>query len=121
MDRSFWTDRIASFLEDLGSEEFQQRSWIRGEGDEVSSFEEAVCALSDFDLVGFAERCTAWGYPPGFSEDLLAFDRDLGDYARRIRPGTRHEAILADPMWSALRARAKVLANVVRAGGDRRT
>jgi len=113
MDPETWRNRIASSLEDLGDEDFQRRSWLRGEGNEVSSFEEAVCALRDFDLSGFAERCVDWGFPMDLPERLLRYWDDLKKYAAEMGSTPSHDYILADPRWDLLRVRARELAQVV--------
>jgi hypothetical protein len=37
-----WIDAVVKVLEEFSSDEFQQRVWLRGEGPEISSYEEAV-------------------------------------------------------------------------------
>jgi hypothetical protein len=113
MDRETWIQRIASSLWTLGDANFQERSWVRAEGDEVSSFDEALCALSDFDLEGFAARCAHWEFPEDLSSKLLDYWSDLKDYAHRLGPYPSPEVVLGDSRWRELRDRAKTLSETL--------
>ena len=120
MDASTWIDRTADCLADLGDAELQDRAWLEGEGDEVSSFTEAFYALSDFDLPGFIERCEGWGYESDLAVALSDYWADLRTFVDGFVGMPSPEVVLAHPAWDSLRSRARVLSERVRAGKPRR-
>ena len=119
MDREVWIEQIAIALEGLGDRQFQQRVWLRGEGPEVSSFDEAVCALDDKDLAGLIDHCGEWGYPGDLADRLRRYDQALEQFIHDIGPYPRTELILSDPRWAGLCEEAKGLADELRAAHSR--
>jgi len=107
MDQRTWIDQLADVFSALSDRSFQERVWLRGEGPEVSSFDEEVCGLQDKDLDGFIERCSDWNLDPSLASELRSYDVALMEIVRDVGPNARPETVLDDPRWPALREAAR--------------
>lgn len=47
MNNFEWLQSVREVIHDFSDAEFQRQSWIHGESEKVSSFEELVCRLYD--------------------------------------------------------------------------
>ena len=106
---------IVECLRELGDAEYQQRVWIRGEGDEVSSFAEATCRLFDDTGLGdlLEKRDTvispeADAVLSRLSDSLDSFDEMTDEQILRSRrwPAVRRLALQAIEVINDLRAAA---------------
>ena len=104
-----WKDSLTRVLRRFSETEYQARVWLRGDGPEVDSYEEAVTALDDYDFNSFVE-CSRRSdlLTDAKVAELYKFKQSLGEFDRSVVSGlfARPEHFL-DPKWSAVVAAAK--------------
>jgi hypothetical protein len=88
---------IAECIRQLASIEFQERVWVRGDGPEVSSFDELVCQL--FDDTGLGEVLLAGRGAATFGVDADLELRRLSDMLDRVPAGLDAGSLLRHPIW----------------------
>jgi len=104
-----WVDAIVKTLEEFSSEEFQERVWLRGDGPQVSSYEEAVNRF--FDDYDADELINVQWRDAGLTHDernkLVAFRETLEAF-NKLLPKVPHPAeVLGNPGWPRVRAAAR--------------
>ena len=113
ISRERWITLTTDLLRQLSDPSFQARVWARGEGPEISSWEETSNLFLDHvNPSGFLER--SW-QKLGLTEDardlLLNLARALDGYAPA--PDARTEQILRDQRWRCIQDQAaKALASM---------
>ncbi len=108
IERQLWIKNITDTLEVFASEEFQTRVWIKGSGPEVSSFVEAVCQLSDYQLDLLVD--TEWRQIglTKIQHDKLAAFRDAIDKFNDVVPEFPNDLdVLSHPDWPQIRQLAQ--------------
>ena len=91
---------VESCLKELSDIDFQRRIWVRGEGPEVSSFEEAVCQL--FDDTSIGDQLDE-GQEVVLSPKLDSILRELKHLLNKIDYRMTAEEILNHPNWDKIR------------------
>ena len=110
-----WVESVIGVVKDIQNVENQQRVWIRGEGPECSSFEEAMCNFfDDFDADGLLKHSpTESGLTELQYSKLKEFRNAIRSYSDQTRILLRTKNIridhyvLADPQWHQIRALAQ--------------
>jgi len=104
-----WIDVVVKVLTEFSSQEFQERVWLRGEGPEVSSYEEAVNRFFD-DYAADKLIDVEWrraGLGRDKREKLASF-RDALDAFNKLLPNAPHpQEVLGKPEWRRVRAAAR--------------
>ena len=108
MELATWKDNVLSVVKEISDETFQTRVWLRGEGPEVSSFEEAINRLFDDYLVEdfieeFRKEHGAAGWLDRLQDLRVALDAYADATPRQVSPSE----VLSDPRWSRIRALAQ--------------
>ena len=93
-----WQQLVIDTLKELSDESFQERAWVRGEGDGISSPLETVNQL--FDDSGLGDLLVAGG---AFSDGADMALRKLGNLVDAIDFERPIEDLLADSNWLKLR------------------
>jgi hypothetical protein len=106
MTHQQWLNCILTSAQHVASREYQERTWLGGGGNEISSPEEVYCQLIEdctFDL--FFET-----YSKDFTEDQLrswaALKSVLERYWERMPQFPDPRKVLADPEWHEVREAA---------------
>ncbi len=47
MNQDFWEKQILEMIKEISDEKKQEEVWLKGQGAEVSSYEEVICSLYD--------------------------------------------------------------------------
>jgi hypothetical protein len=113
---ALWKKLMIENLEELSSLEFQERVWRRGEGPEVSSYEEAVDQFFDV-LMGAAEFNNHWRNLELTDcqwSSLKAFARMLDEFGNSVPDNSAPGQILDNPKWSNVRAKAQGVLKTLR-------
>lgn len=109
MEYQDWLNAIVAVLEELASQEFQERVWLRGEGPEVSSYEEAVNRF--FDDYATNELIDVEWRQAGLTDDerkILATFRDTLDEFNELVPVLPHpREVLGNSKWPRVRRAAQ--------------
>jgi hypothetical protein len=104
-----WIGAVVNVLEEFSSREFQERVWLRGEGPEVSSYDEAVNRF--FDDYAADELINVLWHQGGLDNDQrkkLAEFRDLLEVFNKLLPEVPHpREVLGNPEWPRVRAAAR--------------
>jgi len=103
MSLSQWAGNISKSLEPFYNLDFQIRAWLRGEGPEVSSLDEAICKLfDDSDFKGFLKLPEIRSNKKLFhalNEIYLALDSITDDI---ISDEKIEESFLGSPIWQRI-------------------
>jgi hypothetical protein len=102
-------DLVRTCLKELSNKELQERLWS-ATGEEVSSFEEAVCQLFDDSGLGdsLAKGETV------FSPELDALLLDLREHIRKVDPQESPMSIIESPTAVVIRALTyKILSQMI--------
>jgi hypothetical protein len=105
-----WIAVVIKVLEEFSSQEFQERVWLKGEGPEVSSYEEAVNRF--FDDYAADQLIDVQWRQAGLTKDkqkkLAAFRDALGAFDKLVPKVPHPQEILANPEWDRVRAAARI-------------
>ena len=95
-------DMILESLDELADIQLQERLWIGGEGSELSSLEETICALFDDSCLGMVLDKQECVYDEAIDAELVQLRSELGsiDVAKRIQD------IVASAEWRQIAWRA---------------
>ena len=115
-------DRILDqIVEPLGNPEYQERVWVRGEGPEISSYDEAT--------MYFNEDCERIFENPEYYEGInkenikllqilynmiAAFDEHIANTTSEYTTRAEHKMILSDPKWHEIQNFAKLVYNTLK-------
>ncbi len=114
MDSQLWIKNIVDTLEVFASEEFQTRVWIKGCGPEASSFVEAVCQLSDYQLDHLVDIEWRQIGLTNIQRDKLAAFRDAIDRFNHVVPETPNDLdVISHPDWPQIRQLAQSALDVL--------
>ncbi|MCP4658339.1 MAG: hypothetical protein GY856_23240 [bacterium] len=105
--------QVLQCLRELGDPTFQERVWLRGEGPEVSSYQELVSQLYDDTTLGDLLEDTDGGQVFSPEADLLL--HELSNALDRMTPAMGLEAMLQHPKWERIRELAARAASFVEA------
>ena len=84
-------------LHQLASTEFQERVWVRGEGPEISFYDELVCQL--FDDTGLGALLESENASAVLGDEATGSLLRLSHLLDQIPPGIGAEALLQLPIW----------------------
>lgn len=101
MDKDTWLRNILSMVQELSDKHYQEEVWLKGIGNEISSFTEAICGLfDDYDLDGFLDKYSSDEYLSESKIKMLILFRDkLNQYLLSKDQNLSTENLLADPRW----------------------
>ena len=103
MDIATWKECVLSTIVQIGDREFQERVWLRGDGPEVSSWEEIICTLyGDCQFKEFIEECLALGVHLNLVNELRVFGIKLDSYLQRTPETMPASDVLQDPEWATI-------------------
>ena len=106
MEIDEWLRKVLGVVADIGDREFQERVWIRGEGPEVSSFDEIMCTLfDDSQLDALIDECRSLGLHKEGIDGLAGLRDALNAYPDREDRSSDAE-IVRDPKWIEITERA---------------
>ena len=101
-------ETVESCLQEFGSRDFQMRVWVRGDGPEVSSFEEAEAHLFEGGLGVHLDRGEA--FSPTIDSRLRVFERMLEE----ARLHGEVETMVQSEFWGdVVSAAEKIHGNIV--------
>jgi hypothetical protein len=106
-----WFKNIQTVLKEFADAEFQERVWVRGEGEEVSDWTEAMCKLfDDYQFDDFLDE----SWPKlGLSDRLHAALDNLRSQLNHYEEKETSAAIAKDPKWQKIRDLAQdILAQI---------
>ncbi|MEA5470555.1 hypothetical protein [Spirulina sp. 06S082] len=85
---------IQTILKEFADAEFQERVWVRGEGEEVSNWTEAMCKLfDDYQFDDFLDK--SWpklGLSEPISTVIIYWDRFSLGYKMRLNQNKKRRA-----------------------------
>jgi hypothetical protein len=101
MERKLILSKVYKLLEQISDSDFQERTWVRGEGKEISTYIEVMCSLfDDFNLDGIIEK-----KPIDFnlSDQLISSLKTLRDALNNYDDESKsHFDIINDPNWKEI-------------------
>jgi hypothetical protein len=105
---NLWNELMLKTLEHLSSIEFQERVWRRGDGPEVSSFEEVYSEffdilMSDGEFNGHWRNLNITAYQ---WEALKSFAAILEEFGNSVPEIPHPNDILDNPQWVKIRSAA---------------
>ena len=100
-----WFKNIQTVLKEFADAEFEERVWVRGEGEEVSDWTEAICKL--FDDYRFDDFLDESWLKLGLSDRLRAALDNLRSQLNNYQEKETNAAIAKDPQWHKIRDLAK--------------
>lgn len=108
-----WCQQVLLRLDELADKEYQERVWVRGEGEEVSSFVEAGCGLyDDTGLIDLLEETPSGRYVISKQiDDLL---RQLDQLTQKFAGQCYSPEIIQLPEWSTVLELAAKTATLLR-------
>lgn len=109
MDNELWMRIVLEVLKEFASEDFQIRVWLKGEGPEVSSFEEAVCKFFDDNVIDLLLD-VEWrqvGLTENQRNKLKIFRDALDKFNDSVEESPHPKDILFNPDWPKVRSLAK--------------
>jgi hypothetical protein len=109
MEYDDWINSIVTVLEEFASQEFQKRVWLRGEGPEVSSYEEVVNRF--FDDYAINELIDVEWRQAGLTEEvrktLTTFRNTLEEFNELVPVLPHPKDILRNSKWPQVRKAAQ--------------
>ncbi len=115
MDKSIWLSNILTMIEEISDKHYQEEVWLKGVGNEESSFNEAICGLfDDYDFDGFLDEYSTENYLNKLKIEKLKLFRDkLNQYLLNIDDNLCTKDLLADPEWHNIQASASQVLKVI--------
>ncbi len=117
MENRRWISKLIEVIDELSSQEFQERVWLNGLGHEVSSYEEAINRL--FDDLEFSRLIDIEWRQAGLGEKTALVLRDFRDklieFNKNIPEIPHPKDILGHPSWPNIRASAFQAARILEA------
>ena len=109
MDKNTWCQILLDMVSEFESKSYQDKVWSCGEGDDVSSWDDAICQFfDDYDVDGFINK-----YIDEFDDDkkncLIKFRNSLSSYSDAMEATPPPEKILTDPNWGEIRKLAGIV------------
>jgi hypothetical protein len=108
MGNSKWIENIIEILKVFSSEEFQNRVWLKGQGPEISSYIEAVCELSDFQIDLLID--SEWkkvGLTNIQRDSLVSFRETINEFNKKVPDSPTDLDIISHPDWINVRCQAR--------------
>ena len=107
VDQDVLTERLFDVLRVISDSEYQQRVWIAGEGEDVSSYEDTICELFDdlcFDeYLADPENRSRPAY-----DALLNFREDLTSFLYRFN-NLQSKDVVVHPKWQEIQKSARAI------------
>lgn len=98
-------------LQELASREVQERLWVQGNGDEMSSFTEAICSV--FDDAGVSRAMDSGVLQTYFSPEFCSKMRDLDRLVGVVPEDAAPEEVIASPEMERIRTLARRLLEIL--------
>ena len=105
---------VVECLCELGSPEFQERVWVRGEGPEVSTYTEVICQL--FDDTGLGDMLDSGAASIEFGPQAEASLLTLRSLLSQVPEGVDARSLFGLPIWRAVVEAARTSAVLVASG-----
>lgn len=111
MGKEEWIQGLLSVAAEFADKNFQERVWLRGEGPEISSWEEAMCRFfDDYDVDSLLEKyAKELNLTTTQHSQLSALRDELNKFGKRVGDSPTAEDVLNDPNWTKIRSLASAV------------
>jgi hypothetical protein len=110
-----WKQILIDTLSELSSREYKERVWLKGQGNEVSSFEESVCNFYDLAIDAAPPKVAREeiGIDENLWKKILSLKSKLDEFLLMTRETPSPREILENVNWEIVRSDASDLLKAI--------